>query len=150
MDLLLPRTQVEMRKTLNTAPSLDLARVLIAHSELAPRLTLQTILQAGGYAVDVAATTAEAVAMLDEGKYELVLSGGDPSLRSVLAYARVKDYRPATAAVTSNDPVGGRQAVRNQEKISVRTENVPHLLGRVADLIGLRAIRRYRPMRQAV
>ena len=121
---------------------------MIAHSELAPRLTLQTILQAGGYSVDVAATPAEAVAMLDEGKYELVLSGGDPSLRSVLAYARVKDYRPATAAVTSNDP--GQPSVRNQEKISVRTENVPHLLGRVADLIGLRAIRRYRPMGQAV
>jgi hypothetical protein len=139
-----------MRKTFNTAPSLDLARVLVAHSELASRLTLRTILQAGGYAVDVAATPAEAVAMLDEGKYELVLSGGDPALRSVLAYARVKDYRPATAAVTSNDPVRGQHSVRNQDRISIRTENVPHLLGRVADLIGLRAIRRYRPMGQAV
>ncbi|HUB34905.1 MAG TPA: hypothetical protein VMA31_17845 [Bryobacteraceae bacterium] len=139
-----------MRKTLNAAPTLDLARLLVAHSELAARLTLQTILQAGGYAVDVAATASEAVAMLDKGKYELVLSGGDPSLRAVLAYARVKDYRPATAAVTSNDPVRGQHSVRNQDKISIRTENVPHLLGRVAELIGLRAIRRYRPMGQTV
>ncbi len=85
-----------MRKTSNSAPCLDLARVLVAHSQLAARLTLQTILQAGGYAVDVAATSAEAVALLDKGKYELVLTGGDPGLRAVLSYARIKDYRPAT------------------------------------------------------
>ena len=138
-----------MRKAANPARSLDLARVLVAHGEVATRLTLQTILQAGGYTVDVAATAAEAVTLLDNGKYELVLSGGDPALRTVLAYARVKDYRPATAMVTSNEPVRS-QPVRGSYKISIRTENVPHLLGKVADLIGLRAIRRYRPMSQAV
>ncbi len=139
-----------MRRTPNSAPCLDLARVLVAHSQLPARLTLQTILQAGGYAVDVAATSAEAVAMLDKGKYELVLTGGDPGLRAVLAYARVKDYRPATANVTSNEPVRAAHSGRKRYKISIRTENVPHLLGCVADLIGLRAIRRYRPMGQTV
>jgi PleD family two-component response regulator len=139
-----------MRRTLNSAPSLDLARVLVAHSQLAARLTLQTILQAGGYAVDVAATSSEAVALLDKGKYELVLTGGDPGLRAVLAYARVKDYRPATANVISNEPVRARHSTRSHYRISIRTENVPHLLGRVADLIGLRATRRYRPMGQTI
>ncbi|PWU11870.1 MAG: hypothetical protein C5B51_01870, partial [Terriglobia bacterium] len=41
--------------------SLDLARVLLVHGELAPRLALRTILQAGGYSVDVAASPAEAL-----------------------------------------------------------------------------------------
>src|SRR5579863_4259898 len=88
--------------------ALDLARVLVVHGELAPRLALQTILQAGGYAVDVAATPAEALCKLDESKYDLVLSdpevGSRPAARNVLAYARVKDYRPATALVTAYEP----------------------------------------------
>src|SRR5208283_6226104 len=87
--------------------ALDLARVLLVHGELAPRLTLQTILQAGGYAVDVAATPAEAITKLDEGQYELVLSdaalGSGPTGRNVLAYARIKEYHPATALVTSSE-----------------------------------------------
>jgi CheY-like chemotaxis protein len=37
------------------------------HGDLAPRLALQTILQAGGYSVDVAASPAEALTKLDEG-----------------------------------------------------------------------------------
>src|SRR6516162_11650540 len=91
------------RGTGRTSRALDLARVLLVHGDLAPRLTLQTILQAGGYAVDVAATPAEAVAKMDQGEYELVLTGEEPSSRHVLAYARVKDYRPATATITSRE-----------------------------------------------
>jgi CheY-like chemotaxis protein len=132
---------------------LDLARVLLVHGELAPRLALQTILQASGYAVDVAATPAEAITKLDEGQYELVLSdselGSGPSGRNVLAYARVKDYRPATALVTSSDPER-RNFGRGRQQVSIYTENLPHLLAEVAELIGVRASRRYRPLRQAV
>jgi len=93
---------------------------------------------------------AEAVAKLDRAKYELVLSGDDDSCRHVLAYARVKDYRPATGMITSYAPEPKRPVARSTYEISIHTENVPHLLGKVADLIGLRAIRRYRPARQAV
>jgi CheY-like chemotaxis protein len=124
-----------------------MARVLLVYGELAPRLTLQTILQAGGYAVDVAATPAEAVARLDQGEYELVLTAEDPSSRHVLAYARVKDYRPATATITSHAPVRRRSARQTGYEISIHTEDVPDLLAKVADLIGLRAIRRSRPAR---
>jgi len=133
--------------------ALDLARVLLVHGDLAPRLALQTILQAGGYAVDVAATPAEAINKLDEGQYELVLSdaelGSRPSGRNVLAYARVKDYRPATALVTSSEP-DRRSFGRGRHQVSIYTENLPHLLAEVAELIGVRASRRYRPLRQAV
>jgi CheY-like chemotaxis protein len=128
-----------------------LARVLLVHGELAPRLALQTILQASGYAVDVAATPAEAMNKLDEGQYELVLTdsevGSRPSGRNVLAYARVKDYRPATAFVTSSDL---RSVGRTRDQVSIYTENLPHLLAEVAELIGVRASRRYRPLRHAV
>jgi len=138
-----------------TKRTLDLARVLVVHGELAPRLALQTILQAGGYAVDVAATPEEALAMLDEGAYELVLSdtqfGPRQSGNRVLAYARVKDYRPATAVITASEPRGrGRSRRQAPSQMSIYTENLPTLLGKVADLIGLRASRRYRPLRTAI
>ena len=132
---------------------MDLARVLLVHGELAPRLALRTILQAGGYSVDVAATPSEAISKLDEGRYELVLSdaefGSRPAGRNVLAYARVKDYRPATALVTSYEPNLKHRPGRGKHRISIYTENLPNLLGEVAELIGMRASRRYRPLRQA-
>lgn len=135
--------------------SLDLARVLLVHGDLAPRLTLRTLLQAGGYTVDVAATPAEALAKLDSGRYALVLSdhefGARPAGRTVLAYARVKDYRPATALITSDEITWKRRYLSNRRPMmAIYTENVPTLLGKVADLIGLRASRRYRPLRQAI
>jgi CheY-like chemotaxis protein len=137
-----------------TRRALDLARVLLVHGELAPRLALQTILQAGGYSVDVAATPAEALCKLDEGQYELVLSdtkfGSRPAGRNVLAYARVKDYRPATALVTSYEPLFKRRRGRGGYQVSIYTENLPNLLGEVAELIGVRACRRYRPLQAAV
>ena len=133
---------------------LDLARVLLVHGDLAPRLALQTILQASGYAVDVAATPAEALAKLDERQYELVLSdrqfGSSVEGRNVLAYARVKSYQPATALITSHDNATLRHRQTEGHQVSVHTENLPALLAKVAELIGVRAIRRYRPLRQAI
>jgi len=134
--------------------ALDLARVLLVHGELAPRLALQTILRAGGYSVDVAASPSEAFAKLDEGQYELVLSGAEFGARhgrNVLAYARVKPYHPATAVVTSYEPAFARKGSKQlHHEVAIRTENLPNLLGEVAELIGVRASRRYRPLRRAV
>src|SRR6202171_2329838 len=83
----------------------ELARVLLVDDDPTARLTLQTVLQAGGYHVDSAASAAEAVGKLDEREYELVLS--DLQMESpeaglkVLAHARMMDYKPATAIVTT-------------------------------------------------
>jgi CheY-like chemotaxis protein len=134
--------------------ALDLARVLVVHGELAPRLALRTLLQAGGYSVDVAATPSEALTKLDSGRYALVLSDDDfgsrPAGRTVLAYARVKDYRPATALITSDElTLKRRYRSKRYPMMAIYTENVPSLLGKVADLIGIRASRRYRPLGQA-
>src|SRR6266545_2978025 len=118
-----------MRKAVNTqtgirtrGSSLDLARVLLVHGELAPRLALQTILQAGGYSVDVAASPAEALSKLDEGRYELVLSdarfeSANQLGSNVLAYARVKEYRPATALVSASQFLKRRPG-RSKHQIS--------------------------------
>ena len=134
------------------AASLDLARILLVQGELAPRLALKTILHAAGYAVDWAATPAEAVAKLDAGVYDLVLSDGRFAVgqggTDLLAYARIKEYRPATALISSHE---GTQVSlgRGRHHISIQTQNVPSLLEQVADLIGMRASRRRRLLRQA-
>src|SRR5438309_11507006 len=83
----------------------DLARVLLVDDDPASRLTLQTVLEAGGYSVDSAASAAEAVEMLDLSHYELVLSGlqmeSPQAGLKVIAHARMMAYKPATALVTA-------------------------------------------------
>ena len=80
---------------------LEMARVLVVDDDPAARLTLQTILEAGGYRVEAAASAAEALDKMDNHQYELVLS--DVQMESpeagykVLAHARMMDYKPATA-----------------------------------------------------
>lgn len=121
--------------------SLGLARVLVVDDDVASRLTLQTVLQASGYAVDVAASAAEAVGKMDDGQYELVLSdlgmeSPDAGLK-VLAHARLQDYKPATALVTAY-----HNSHQDEGQVFIETEDIPTLLGHVAELIGLRASRR--------
>ena len=91
---------------------------------------------------------------LDEREYQLVLSDSDLGARraggKVLAYARVKDYRPATALITSYSAAGRYANAGRPDRVSICTENLPGLLLKVADLIGFRASRRYRTLRQAV
>ncbi len=131
------------------ARSLDLARVLVVDDELSSRLTLQTLLEAGGYSVDVAGSAAEAFSKLDERQYQLVLSEAEMESPKagleVLSYARVKSYQPATALVTAyKDAKSSRYPVGDEQQVSINAENVSALLGRVADLIGMRAQRRAR------
>jgi CheY-like chemotaxis protein len=124
-----------------------MARVLLADDNPASRLTLQTVLEAGGYRVDSAASAAEAVGLLDQAEYELVLTDiamEEPeSGLKVLEHARMKAYRPATAVVTSWQDSG---QARNGEfipgELLIEPEDIPELLGKVARLIGERASRR--------
>jgi CheY-like chemotaxis protein len=125
---------------------LDLARVLLVDDDVTSRLTLQTVLEAGGYQVDAAASAAEAVGKLDEQEYELVLS--DLQMESpeaglkVLAHARMMDYKPATALVTTYQDSKVRNASRNSRTMLIEPEDLPGLLSRIADLISGRATRR--------
>lgn len=128
----------------------DLARVLLVDDDLAARLTLKTVLEAGGYFVDAAASAAEAVGKLDEQQYELVLS--DLQMESpeaglkVLAHARLMDYKPATAILTTY-----RQGSNGgpSRPVLIKPEDLPALLSKVANLISQRAARLVaRQMRQ--
>jgi CheY-like chemotaxis protein len=124
-----------------------LARVLLADDDPESRLTLQTVLRAGGYHVDAAASAAEALGKLDEFQYELVLSdlhmeSPEAGLR-VLAHARMMEYKPATALITSyRDGELRRSRAGSHSGILIEPENLPELLGRIAGLISDRATRR--------
>jgi CheY-like chemotaxis protein len=129
------------------------ARVLLADTALASRLALKSILSTAGYAVSGAATAAEAVGKLDEGEYQLVLADlraeSEDAGPRLLAYARQKEFRPATALIesdiseTSGLPREGAPAFRSQNSaVHISNENVYHLLDRVAELISQRADRR--------
>src|SRR6204780_1466856 len=117
----------------------ELARVLLVDDDPASRLTLQTVLEASGYSVDAAASGAEAVGKLDEGEYELVLS--DLAMESpeaglkVLAHARMMDYKPATALITTYQNSKPTLAQRSRKSMLIKPEDIPGLLGKVADLI---------------
>jgi CheY-like chemotaxis protein len=126
---------------------LDLARILLVDSELTSRLTLQTVLEAGGYRVDSAESAAEAVSKLDAREYELVLSdlgmeAPEVGLK-VLAHARMMDYKPATAIIRTYHSASKKRGSKNASStVLIEPEDLPDLLGRVADLVSERATRR--------
>jgi CheY-like chemotaxis protein len=123
----------------------DLARVLLVDDDPTSRLTLKTVLEAGGYSVDAAASAAEAVGKLEDGEYELVLS--DLQMESpeaglkVLAHARMMAYKPATALITTYQNARPAHSAR-KSTLLIRPMDLPGLLGKVADLISERATRR--------
>lgn len=124
-----------------TGKDFEVARVLLVDDDVTSRLTLKTVLEAGGYAVDSAASAAEAVDKLDEQQYALVLS--DLQMESpeaglqVLAHARLMDYRPATAIVTTYQ----NHQPNVRRPVLIEPEDLPGLLTKVADLISQRAAR---------
>jgi two-component system, chemotaxis family, chemotaxis protein CheY len=105
-------------------------------------LTLKAVLEAGGYAVDSAASAAEAVGKMDGREYELVLS--DLQMESpeaglkVLAHARLMDYKPATALLTTYQTP---TRPNDNRPTLIRSEDLPELLDKVANLISNRAVR---------
>src|ERR1700710_864708 len=134
---------------MNQQSYMELARVLLVDDDPTSRLTLKTVLQAGGYFVDAAASAAEAFGKMEEKEYELVLS--DLQMESpetglnLLRHARMMDYKPATALITAEC-----DSHRVGPSVLVETEDVPGLLGKIADLISVRATRKLeREMRMA-
>jgi hypothetical protein len=59
----------------------------------------------------------------------------------VLAHARMKEYQPATALVTSWHGGGHREPKKPKVQVLIEPEDLPELLGQVATLIGTRASR---------
>jgi CheY-like chemotaxis protein len=125
---------------------MSMARVLLADDDPTSRLTLRTVLQACGYEVDCAASAAEAVGLLDEQEYELVLSDlqmeAPESGLKVLAHARMMDYKPATALLTTYQNGGDAGSHDDGPQLLIEPEDVPELLDKIADLISDRAMKR--------
>lgn len=121
------------------------ARVLVADDDPTSRLAIQTVLEAGGYDVDSAASAAEAVGKMDEEQYELVLADLDmetpDSGLKVIAHARMMEYQPATAVVHT-ETLRHSGTRRGDSEVLVAPENLPEFLTQVAHLIGSRASRR--------
>jgi len=127
------------------------AKVLLADSDLASRLTLKSLLVKAGYAVDGAASAAEAVYKLDAREFQLVLadlrSESEDAGPSLLSYARQKEYRPATALFTSDmsELESDKRTTPGSDRVvRMSNEDVSNLLANVAELISLRADRRMR------
>ena len=128
------------------------ARVLLADTGLATRLTLKSILSTAGYSVSGVATAAEALGKLDTGEYQLVLADlraeSEDAGPQVLAYARQKEFRPATALLASelasDLSATGSPALDDAARSSVHIsqENISSFLSGVAELISRRADRR--------
>src|SRR5271157_6053255 len=128
------------------ASDMEMARVLLVDDDVTSRLTLQTVLEAGGYRVDAAASAAEAVGKLDDREYELVLT--DLRMESpeaglkVLAHARMMDYKPATALITTYQDHKHSRADKSSGMVLIEPEDLPGLLSRIADLVSERATRK--------
>lgn len=117
---------------------------------MACRLTLASLLEKAGYQVAGAASTAEAISLLDSSQFQLVLadlrSESEDAGPKLLAYARQKDYKPATALYTSDLSANGdaKPARGPDHVIHMSNEEVSNLMISVAELIGSRADRRMR------
>jgi len=129
------------------------AKVLLADSDLASRLTLKSLLGKAGYAVEGAASAAEAISKLDAHQFQLVLADlrteSEDAGPSLLSYARQKEYKPATALISSDlseHTSGKAPSTQGDTVVSMSNENVSYLLANVAELIGTRADRRMRRM----
>jgi CheY-like chemotaxis protein len=142
-------SQIGINSGLTPAISRNVARVLLADSDLASRLTLKTLLSTAGYAVDGVASASDAIGHLDTREYQLVLADlrteSQEAGPRLLAYARQKEFRPATALISSKmsemeEGVGGD--FHGTSVVRMSDDNVSYLLARVADLIAGRANRR--------
>lgn len=85
-------------------------RILLVDDDLAVLLTLKAVLELHGFEVETAGGSAEAVARLESGIYEMVISDlrmeTEEAGLEVIRAARRQAYDPATALLTAFPPSG--------------------------------------------
>jgi DNA-binding response OmpR family regulator len=85
-------------------------RILLVDDDLAVLLTLKAVLELHGFEVETAASSVEALARMDSGIYQMVISDlrmeTEESGLEVLRAARRQAYDPATALLTAYPPSG--------------------------------------------
>ena len=128
-------------------------RILLVADDVPARLTLEAVLGKSGYAVDSAASSAEAMEKIESGQYSLVLCNlhneSPDATPKVIRLARMQDYRPATAYLTTSSD--GNSGPLDSDDVLIEPVEIAALLTRVADLIGSRAVgRAHRAARRGV
>jgi CheY-like chemotaxis protein len=85
-------------------------RILLVDDDLAVLLTLKAVLELHGFEVETAGSSAEAVARMESGVYQMVISDlrmeTEEAGLEVLRAARRQTYHPATALLTAYPPSG--------------------------------------------
>ena len=116
-------------------------RILVAADDMPARLTLEAVLHKSGYAVDSAASSAEAMEKIEDEQYALILCNlrqeSPDACRKVIGLAQRQEYKPATAYLTTSSD--GESSVSNSDDMLVETAEVPALLTGIAELIANRA-----------
>ena len=134
-------TQVLGSADVPEVPSSGGVEVLLAMDETAARLTLEALLEKSGYLVDSAASSAEAMAKLEEAQYALVLCNlqGESvdASRNVVRLAQTQHYRPATAYLTAFQEHSGEPDVGDE--VLIEPVNIPAFLTQVTELLASRA-----------
>jgi CheY-like chemotaxis protein len=85
-------------------------RILLVDDDLAVLLTLKAVLELHGFEVDTAGGSAEALARMESGVYQMVISDlrmeTEESGLDIIRTARRQPYDPATALLTAYPPSG--------------------------------------------
>ncbi len=83
-------------------------RILLVDDDLAVLLTLKAVLELQGFEVETAASSAEALARMESGVYQMVISDlrmeTEEAGLEVIRAARRQAYDPATALLTAYPP----------------------------------------------
>jgi CheY-like chemotaxis protein len=95
-------------------------RILLVDDDLAVLLTLKAVLELNGFEVETAGSSVEALARMESGVYQMVISDlrmeCEDSGLEVLRAARRQAYDPATALLTAYPPSGEHWHAEHQNE----------------------------------
>ena len=87
-------------------------RILLVDDDLAVLLTLRAVLELQGFEVETAGSSAEALARMESGVYQMIISDlrmeTEEAGLEVIRAARRQPYDPATALLTAYPPASER------------------------------------------
>jgi DNA-binding response OmpR family regulator len=114
-------------------------RILLVDDEIAIVLTLRTILEMNGFAVDTASSAKEAEKKLRSGVYEMVITDmrmeNETSGYDVIRTARQQLYDPATAILTAYPSLGNEWQLEGAHSLLVKPMNTQELLRQLEALL---------------
>ncbi len=111
-------------------------RVLLASDRVAARLTLEAVLEKGGYYVESAVSAADAMERIEAQPYDLVLCDLESDCSELRRFAEMQPYRPATANlhVSHEHCTDG-----DSNEVLIEPVDIPQLLTQIAELVANRA-----------